>query len=106
MKFSKDYFTVVFKDLDDSKRKDLCYHENFSAGSWSHSIDDKNDLLFELEQIESALSDFEDENLEPDREVMVDALQRVRKVLKEHGRYPKPAKSFKDVLDDNYVGLL
>lgn len=105
MKFSKNYFTVVFKDLDDSERKNLCYHGNFRAGSWSHAIDDTNDLLFELTQVENALSDFEDENLEPDREVMVNALQRVRKVLKEHGRYPKPAKSFKDVLDDNYAGL-
>jgi len=96
---------VVLKDLDEEKRKEFVYDENFSAGSWSHSIDDKNDLLFELAQVESVLSDFEDENLEPDREVMVNALQRVRKVLKEHGRYPKPAKSFKDVLDDNYAGL-
>lgn len=105
MKFSKNYFTIVFKGLDDEKRKEFVYHDNFSAGSWSHSIDDTNDLLFELAHVESALSYFEDENLEPDREVMVNALQRVRKVLKEHGRYPKPVKSFEDVLDDNYAGI-
>lgn len=100
---SNHFHTVVFKDLTQTESKELIYHDKFSAGSWSHALNDRDDALFMLSYVESVLTSING----PDAEEQVkQALPRIRDLLKKHGRYPKPHKSFQDVMNECYSGIL
>lgn len=91
---SDKYFTIVFKDLTKDERLALLhgYQERFSASSYSHVMDDRDQLLDALSYAESALSDIGDADREPGDDLewcegrAAAALPRIRKLLKAHGR--------------------
>ena len=103
---SNQFHTVVFKDLTDTERKEFIYHDKFSAGSWSHAIDDRDDALFMLSYLESTLAEIANAETEECREKVAQVLPRIRDLLRKHGRYPKPHKSFQDVMNECYSGVL
>jgi len=88
---SNTYTTFVFKNLVKEQRKDLIYHENFSAASDSHAIDERDALLSCLAYAEAALSDIGDAEREPGDDLewceyrAAQTLPRVRALLKAHG---------------------
>jgi len=91
---SDKYFTIVFKDLTKDERLSLLYdyQERFSASSYSHVMDDRDQLLDVLSYAECALGDIGDADREPGddlewcEERAAKALPRVRKLLLDHGR--------------------
>jgi hypothetical protein len=91
---SDKYFTIVFKDLTKDQRLNLLndYPENISASSYSHVMDDRDQLLDVLSYAECALGDIGDADREPGddmewcEERAAKALPRVRKLLQAHGR--------------------
>jgi len=100
---SNQFHTVVFKNLTDTEREKLIYHDKFSAGSYSHALNDRDDALFMLSHVESVLTSINDSDAE---EQAKQALLRIRDLLRKHGRHPKPHKSFQDVLNECYSGIL
>ena len=109
---SNHFHTVVFKNLTQTECKELIYHDKFSAGSWSHALDDRDGLLSALAYAEAALADIGDsereegDDLQWCEERAAQDLPRIRDLLKKHGRYPKPHKSFQDVMNECYSGIL
>lgn len=92
MIYSPNYFTIVYRDLTLDERRQACHFaDKFSAGSWSHAIDDVSDLLFALQQAEAALS-----GVEPTDKV-AETLTHVRKLLRRH----QCAVSVPDTEDEN-----
>lgn len=91
---SDKFFTIVFKDLTKDERLALLYgyQERFSASSYSHAMDDRDQLLDTLSYAEGALSDIGDADREPGDDLewcegrAAEALPRIRKLLKAHGR--------------------
>ena len=91
---SDKYFTIVFKDLTKDERLKLLndYQERFSASSYSHVMDDRDQLLDTLSYAESALGDIGDADREPGDNLewcegrAAAALPRIRKLLLAHGR--------------------
>jgi hypothetical protein len=90
MNYSDTYFTVVFRNPALEERRELTYHEKFSAGSYSHAIHDVSELLDALKFAEAALSDIGDADREEgddlawceNRAAM--ALPRIRRLLAAH----------------------
>ena len=88
------YFTIVFKNLTKDERLSLLYdyQERFSASSYTHVMDDRDQLLDALSYAECALGDIGDADREPGddlewcEERAAKALPRVRKLLQAHGR--------------------
>jgi hypothetical protein len=91
---SDKYFTIVFKDLTQDERLSLSndYQNKLSASSYSHVMDDRDQLLDALSYAECALGDIGDADREPGddlewcEERAAKALPRVRKLLLAHGR--------------------
>lgn len=109
MNFSNKYFTIVFKNLTPDQRVPLVTHPAFSAGSWSHAIDDRDDALYVLSKVEEILTGITkdgDMNSVIHKDKIEQLLSSVRQELKNQGRLPRPNKSFKDVLNDNYAGII
>ena len=75
---SDRFFTIVFKDLTKDERVELLnnYQEKFSASSYSHAMDDRDQLLGALSYAECALGDIGD----------AAALPHIRKLLLAHGK--------------------
>jgi hypothetical protein len=88
------YFTIVFKDLTSEERVALwnAYADKISASSYSHVMDDRDQLLGVLCYAESALSDIGDADREPGDDLewcegrAAEALPRIRKLLLAHGK--------------------
>ena len=88
------YFTIVFKDLTQAERVALRdgHLDKISASSYSHVMDDRDQLLDTLSYAESALGDIGDADREPGDDLewcegrAAEALPRVRKLLRAHGR--------------------
>jgi hypothetical protein len=91
---SDKYFTIVFKDLTKDERLSLLndYQERFSASSYSHVMDDRDQLLDVLSYAECALGDIGDADRESGDDLewcegrAAEALPRIRKLLLAHGR--------------------
>lgn len=95
---SDTYYTVVFRDLSRQEKQELSYHEKFSAGSYSHAMDDVDELISALIFAEAALADIGDSEHEEDDSAdtlewcekrAAQALPRIRQLLKAHGRLPQ-----------------
>jgi len=92
MIYTNAYLTVVFRDLTVEERGDLCYHPKFSASSYSHATRDVEELLSVLQYAEAALADIGDAEREPGDDLAwcenraAEALPRIRKLIKAHGR--------------------
>lgn len=96
MIFQDKYFTIVFKDLTRDERVDLLtshfIRARTSASSFSHALDDRDELLEALAYAEAALSDIGDSEREPGDNLewcenrAAEALPRVRDLLSRHGR--------------------
>jgi hypothetical protein len=88
------YFTIVFKDLTSEERVALgvAYNGKISASSYSHVMDDRDQLLGVLCYAESALSDIGDADREPGDDLewcerrAAEALPRIRELLLAHGK--------------------
>jgi len=91
---SDKYFTIVFKDRTKDQRLTLSndYPDNISAASYSHVMDDRDQLLDVLSYAECALGDIGDAEREPGddlewcEERAAEALPRIRKLLTTHGK--------------------
>jgi hypothetical protein len=91
---SDKYFTIVFKDLTQDERLNLSndYQDRLSASSYSHVMDDRDQLLDALSYAECALGDIGDADREPGDDLewcegrAAEALPRIRKLLLAHGR--------------------
>jgi hypothetical protein len=91
---SETYFTVVFKDLTKEERIGFLnrYANKVSASSYSHAMDDRDQLLGVLAYAEAALGDIGDADREPGDDLKwcedraAAALPRVRKLLLAHGK--------------------
>jgi len=94
MSDSDKYFTIVFKDLTKDERVVLwnAYPDKISASSYSHVMDDRDQLLDVLSYAECALGDIGDADREPGDDLewcegrAAEALPRIRKLLQAHGR--------------------
>jgi hypothetical protein len=92
---SNQFHTVVFKNLTDTEREKLIYHDKFSAGSYSHALNDRDGLLSALAYAEAALADIGDaereegDDLQWCEERAAQALPRIRYLLKAHGHYSR-----------------
>lgn len=84
---SNRYFTVVYKDVSQEDRHNLYFSipEKVSASSYSHALDDRDQLLSTLCHVDRVLVDL---SLEGDHRVH-SLLATVRNLLKEHGRFSK-----------------
>lgn len=88
------YFTVVFKDLTREERVALldAHPGKISASSYSHTMDDRDQLLEVLSYAECALGDIGDADREPGDDLewcerrAAAALPRIRELLLTHGR--------------------
>lgn len=88
------YFTIVFKDLTSEERVALgvAHNGKISASSYSHVMDDRDQLLEVLSYAESALSDIGDAEREPGDDLewcegrAAEALPRIRELLLAHGK--------------------
>jgi hypothetical protein len=91
---SETHFTVVFKNLTRDERVELAdrYLDKIGASSYSHALDDRDQLLDALAYAEAALGDIGDADREPGDDLAwcesraAQALPRVREVLLAHGR--------------------
>jgi hypothetical protein len=93
---SDKYFTIVFKDLTTEERMELleqyAYVGKTSASSYSHALDDRDQLLGALAYAEAALSDIGDADREPGDDLAwcesraAQALPLIRNHLRAHGR--------------------
>ena len=91
---SDKYFTIVFKDLTKDERLAIWYgyQERFSASSYSHVMDDRDQLLGVLSYAECALSDIGDADREPGDDLewcerrAAEALPRIREMLLAYGK--------------------
>lgn len=94
MKYSEAHFTIVFKNLTKEERIELTdrYSNQISASSYSHVMDDRDQLLDALAYAEAALGDIGDAEREPGDDLAwcenraAQALPRVRELLLAHGR--------------------
>lgn len=96
MIFSNKYFTIVFKDLTKEERVELLgkysYAGKASASSYSHALDDRDEVLKALQYAEAALSDIGDAEREEGDDLAwcenraAEALPTIRGVLRAHGR--------------------
>lgn len=88
------YFTIVFKDLTSEERVALgvAYNGKISASSYSHMMDDRDQLLDALSYAECALGDIGDADREPGDDLewcegrAEAALPRIRELLLAHGK--------------------
>jgi len=88
------YFTVVFKDLTSEERVALgvAHNGKISASSYSHAMDDRDQLLEVLCYAECALGDIGDADREPGDDLewcerrAAAALPRIRELLLAHGK--------------------
>lgn len=88
------YFTIVFKDLTSEERVALwnAHPDKISASSYSHVMDDRNQLLDALSYAECALGDIGDADREPGDDLewcegrAAAALPRIRELLLAHGK--------------------
>lgn len=88
------YFTIVFKDLTSEERVALwnAHLDKISASSYSHVMDDRDQLLGVLSYAECALGDIGDADREPGDDLewcegrAAEALPRIRKMLLAHGK--------------------
>jgi hypothetical protein len=93
---SDTYFTIVFKNLTKEERIELleryAYAGKTSASSYSHALDDRDEVLKALEYAEAALSDIGNADREPGDDLAwcesraAQALPLIRNHLRAHGR--------------------
>jgi hypothetical protein len=93
---SDTYFTIVFKNLTKEERIELleryAYAGKTSASSYSHALDDRDEVLKAFEYAEAALSDIGDADRESGDDLAwcenraAEALPLVRNHLRAHGR--------------------
>ena len=94
MTISDKYFTIVFKDLTSEERVALgvAHNGKISASSYSHVMDDRDQLLGVLSYAECALGDIGDADREPGDDLKwcerraAEALPRIRELLLAHGK--------------------
>lgn len=94
MTISDKYFTIVFKDLTQAERVALsdAHPDKISASSYSHVMDDRDQLLGVLSYAECALGDIGDADREPGDDLewcerrAAEALPRIRELLLAHGK--------------------
>mgnify|MGYP001017285068 CR=1 FL=1 len=48
---SDTYLTVVFKNLSPDEARELTYHEKMRAASWSHALDERDELKLRLHKL-------------------------------------------------------
>jgi hypothetical protein len=103
------YFTIVFKDLTSDERVALwnAYSDKISASSYTHMVDDRNQLLEVLCYAECALGDIGDADREPGDDLewcerrAAAALPRIRKLLLAHGKTITTLTTMTDQRDPN-----
>lgn len=86
---SNRYFTVVYKDLSQKDRHNLYFSipEKVSASSYSHALDDRDQLIGVLsEAYRVLLTDF---SVNKDTSQVDSLLVSIRSLLVEHGRFSR-----------------
>jgi hypothetical protein len=54
-------FTAVYRDITPDEAGEITHHPKWSAGSWSHALDDRSDAETSLQAANARIADLEQE---------------------------------------------